>query len=308
MRRFAIVGSCLALATTGLKLDAQVLASERSSVSQTVDGTTATLTYYRPRARGRTGLFGSRVRWGEVWTPGANQATTLNVNKDVSIEGQPVAKGTYSIWFVIARGPWEMVLDKDTTLFHTQGPKQRPGQIRFPISREKRPFMETLTWSFPEVSTAGATLALQWDTVYVPVRLRVTPSYNTAVDATTARHIAGSYHIHFEPEPSSSDTTLAAPLETGASDVTFTVRQQGSELRGIMAPPMYRTEDGYADWILLPTKGSWFTMGRIHKGELIEILDFFQMQFDSAGTVANGFEIRAPNDQLIGRGTRRADR
>ena len=135
MRRFAIVGSCFALATTGLKLDAQVLASERSSVSQTVDGTTATLTYYRPRARGRTGLFGSRVRWGEVWTPGANQATTLNVNKDVSIEGQPVAKGTYSIWFVIARGPWEMVLDKDTTLFHTQGPKQRPGQIRFPISR-----------------------------------------------------------------------------------------------------------------------------------------------------------------------------
>ena len=71
---------------------------------------------------------------------------------------------------------------------------------------------------------------------------------------------------------------------------------------------MYRTEDGYADWILLPTKGGWFTMGRFHKGELIEIFDFFQIQFDSAGDVANGFEIRAPNDQLIGKGTRRADR
>src|SRR3954454_25160036 len=129
MRRFAIVTSCLALATTGRQLDAQVMASERSSVSQTVDGTTATLTYYRPRARGRRGLFGSRVRWGVIWTPGANQATALNVNKDVSIEGQAVAKGTYSVWFVIARGPWEMVLDKDTALYHTQGPKPRAGHI-----------------------------------------------------------------------------------------------------------------------------------------------------------------------------------
>lgn len=150
MRRpVTVVGLITIVASSGA-LDAQILASEKGSVAQTVDGTTITVTYSRPHARGRTGLFGSRVHWGEVWTPGANAATTLNVTQDVVLEGRPVPKGTYSVWIVVTRGPWEMVLDKDTTLFHTQGPKPRPGQIRFAASRQKRPFLEALTWGSPK--------------------------------------------------------------------------------------------------------------------------------------------------------------
>jgi hypothetical protein len=306
MRRVAVTLGLLTTGFTAPQLNAQVMASERSTVSQTIDGTTSTITYYRPRARGRKGLFGSRIRWGEVWTPGANQATTLSVNKDITLEGKPVPKGTYSVWIVVDRGPWEMVLDKDTTLFHTQGPKQRAGQIRFPINREKRPFMETLTWWFPEFNTGGATLALQWDTVYVPLRVRVAPSYSTAVAPEVSRRLVGVYQLTMEPEPVSTDTTLSAPIETNAREVRFTLRQQGSELRGVMDPPMYTSEEGYRDWIVLPTRGGWFNLGRIHKGELVEVFDFFQIQFDAAGDVAKGFEIRAPNDQLIGKGTRRS--
>lgn len=303
MVRLVVVVGLLTIATSSVPLDAQ-MASERGSVAQTVDGTTITVTYHRPRARGRTALFGSRVHWGEIWTPGANWATKLNVTQDIVIEGRAVPAGSYSVWIVIARGPWEMVLDRDTTLFHTQGPKERPGQIRFPVSRDKRPFMEVLTWWFPEVRASGATLALQWDTVYVPVRLQITPSYSRAVAADVARRIIGVYRVHLEPEPTSTDTTLARPVETNATDVTLTVRHEGSELRAVMDPPMYRTEQGYRDWILVPRKGGWFNLGRFHEGELVEILPYFQLQFDPAGDRAQGFEIRLPNDQVFGKGTR----
>jgi hypothetical protein len=305
MRRFALAGVLLGLAGISAQLNAQVMASERASVSQTIDGTTTTVKYSRPRARGRTGLIGTQVPWGEVWTPGANQATTLSVSKDVSLEGQPVPRGTYSVWIVVNRGPWEMVLDKDTTLFHTQRPKPRAGQIRFPVTREKRPFMEALTWWFPDFSASGGTLALQWDTVYVPVRLRVTPSYSTAVTPQVARRIVGVYQLSLESEPVSTDTTLHRPIETNAREVTLTVRQQGNELRAVMDPPLYRTEEGYRDWIVLPTKGGWFKLGRINSGVLVEVFDYLQIQFDSAGDVAQGFEVRLPNDQLFGKGTRR---
>src|SRR5262245_42975996 len=124
MHRIAVAFVLLTLATVEARAHAQVLASEKASVSQTVDGTKTTVSYHRPRARGRTNLFGSRVRWGEIWTPGANLATTLNVTKDVVLQGQPVPQGTYSVWIVVERGPWEMVLDKDTMLFHTQGPRK----------------------------------------------------------------------------------------------------------------------------------------------------------------------------------------
>ena len=283
---------------------AQLLASENATVSQTVDGTMMRVAYARPRARGRSNLFGSRVRWGEIWTPGANRATLLEVSKDVVVEGKPLPKGEYSVWVVMQPGEWEMVLDRDTTLFHTQGPKQRPGQVRFPVQRERRPFMEVLTWWFPEVGAEHATLAFQWDTVYVPLHIGVTPSYVTAVSPSLARRVVGSYRLRMDREPTSHDTTISAPVETNATAMRFTIRQEGNQLRGEMDPPMYVTEDGYRDWILLPKSNGWFALGRMQNGEIIEVIDFALVQFDRSGDRAGGFEIRATNDQLLGTGTR----
>ncbi len=50
---------------------AQIRGSEAGVTAQTVDGTTLTIDYSRPSARGRA-LFGELVPWDVVWTPGAN--------------------------------------------------------------------------------------------------------------------------------------------------------------------------------------------------------------------------------------------
>ena len=102
----------------------------------------------------------------------------------------------------------------------------------------------------------------------------------------------------------SGDSMLVAEREVNAADVTLTIRQQGNELHAVMNPPLYKTEDGYADWILLPTQGAWFNLGRFYKGELIEIFEL-KLQFDLAGETAKSFELRLPNDELFGTGTRR---
>ena len=295
----------LALAAAAHTASAQLMASEPGSVSQTVDGTKIALDYSRPRARGRTGLFGSRVHWGEVWTPGANAATTLALSKDATINGTAVPKGKYSVWMVVSRGEWEMVLDPDTMRFHTQAPKARSGQVRFPIRRETRPFMETLTWWFPEVSSTGATLAMQWDTVYVPLRIGVPASYARAVTAEAARPVVGRYHLHFEPmgpPPSPGETQTEA--EKPPTDVTFTIRHEQGELRAVMDPPMFTTEDGYRDWILLPSKGSWYTLGRIDRGDLVETFDFASLKFEVTGSNATGFELRTRGDDLVAKAKR----
>src|SRR4051812_37148966 len=92
-------------------LHAQAKLSEAATVSQTVDGTRVTLEYSRPSARGRPRLFGGEVKWDEVWTPGANWATTLETDHDLSIEGTTVPKGRYSVWLVVKeRGPWTLLL------------------------------------------------------------------------------------------------------------------------------------------------------------------------------------------------------
>jgi hypothetical protein len=306
-RRSIIAPVACGLLASAADAQTQLQASEASSVSQTVDGTKLTLTYSRPRARGRRGLFGTQVKWGATWTPGANLATRLEASNDITIDGHQVPKGAYSVWFVVDKAQWQMVLDKDTSLFHTQPPKSRPGQVRFNVSREKTPFVETLTWSIPAWSSTGMSLVFQWDTVSVPLAVKVPPSYRTTVGADVASRIVGSYRVHFQPMPeeASKDTTIIAEEEEKpASDVTFTVRHEGGVLRGVMDPPMYKTEPGYAEWILLPRGGDWFKMARVHNGELTEIFDFMQLEFDAAGPKAKGFAVRLTNDISIGKGTR----
>lgn len=56
-----------ALVGAPVPVSAQIRASERAMVSQTIDGTVVAVDYARPRARGRADLFGGVVKWGEVW-------------------------------------------------------------------------------------------------------------------------------------------------------------------------------------------------------------------------------------------------
>ena len=285
---------------------AQLMASEAASVSQTVDGTTITVEYSRPRARGRTGLFGTRIHAGETWTPGANIATTLALSNDATIEGREVPRGKYSVWIVTAPAQWTLVLDPDSVRFHTQRPGERDGQVRIPVRRETKPFMETLTWWFPEVGTTGATLAMQWDTVYVPLRVGVPASYARAVSGDVARRVVGRYRMVSEPSsaPPGGSGAASPPGEGPAKEVLFTVRHEENELRAVMDPPLFSTESGYTDWILLPGKSGWFKLGRFDGNELVEVTDFLALHFDADGDIAKGFEVRATNDALVAKGTR----
>jgi DUF2911 family protein len=299
---FALTAA-LAIALTGAstRAGAQTLnASEPATVSQVVDGTKVTVEYSRPRARGRTGLFGSEVTFGHVWTPGANQSTTLAVSKDVSINGHPVAKGKYSVWMVVAPGDWELVLDHDTTLYHTNGPSRRPGQVRFMIPKEHHPFTEVLTWSFPVVGTSGMVLTMQWDTVSVPLAIKVTPTFTTAVPPEAAQRVVGTYHWH--DAPSASGNGAAPPGDSASRHASaFTVRYTGRELHATLDPPLFG-DPAYGEYILIRKAGDLYSLGRVDRGELIEVIDYATLQFSPANGRPKSFEVRGTDDALWANG------
>jgi hypothetical protein len=87
-----LLGTSLALAVSNLAAGSckaqKPMLSEHAVVAQTVAGTTITVEYYRPQARGRDSLLGKVVKWGGRWTPGANWATTIEVDRDVRLNGE----------------------------------------------------------------------------------------------------------------------------------------------------------------------------------------------------------------------------
>jgi hypothetical protein len=174
------------------------------------------------------------------------------------------------------------------------------------VTRETRPFAEVLTWSVPEVRDDGMTLVMQWDTVAVPLHVVVSPSFGSSAAPAAAQRVVGRYRIEWTPlPPPPAGETRSEEESDWPTTNTFTVRYEGSELRAVMDPPMFRSEPGYTDWLLVPAKGDWYHPARFHKGELAEMMEYFAFRFDvEKGGVAKGFEVRGPDDGLLARGTR----
>jgi len=174
----AAIAACVLAPTSGA---AQSLASESATVSQTVGGTTITVSYYRPVARGRK-VFGEVVKWGSVWTPGANWATTIEVNKDVLLNGCYLPRGEYSVWMQVRQdADWIVMLNKTARVFHVWPPSPEDEQLRLYVTPDHGTHVEVLTWSFPEMRRDGTSLHLRWGMFVVRLDVSIDPIQPTIV-------------------------------------------------------------------------------------------------------------------------------
>ncbi|MEO6528681.1 MAG: DUF2911 domain-containing protein [Gemmatimonadaceae bacterium] len=200
---------------------AQIRPSEHGTVSQQVATTTITVEYDRPGARGRM-LFGDGkvVHWGEVWTPGANWATTMDVDKNVRVDGHPLPKGKYSVWLIpqAAPAPWTLLFARTARLFHTRPPSAGDEQLRVPVRPEQSIHMETLAWYFPVVTPDGATLRLHWGTTVVPVQIGVDMARPGPLLSERRTPYVGTYRMRVTPSTGRSpyDVDLVVADENGA--------------------------------------------------------------------------------------------
>ena len=77
------------------------------------DGKTVTVNYSSPRAKGRK-IFGELVPYGQVWRTGANEATSLVTDVNLSIGGKDVPAGSYTIFTVPGQDKWTLIINKKT--------------------------------------------------------------------------------------------------------------------------------------------------------------------------------------------------
>jgi len=261
-------------------------------MSQIIDGTKITMEYSRPRVRGRDPLFGTRiVRWDEVWTPGANWATTFDVTKDLTLGGQRVRKGKYSMWIVVRQsGSWTTVLDPDVRRYHMEPPDSSAKQIRIPVRPAAGPFTEVLTWSVPEITATGGTLAMNWGKTVVSMPIAVEPSFQLTISATEAAPYVGRYEYLMRIGPDSGKKSM------------LIVTHDGNTLKGRWVPddPYFKT------FALIRIAPSWFAPGVYDdKGQIYEVYKpEMTFEFTLQGRQAVSLEIRTEDDKIEATGKR----
>src|SRR5437763_14632068 len=84
--------------------------SPPATATGTVNGATITIDYSSPAVKGRV-IWGGLVPYDKVWRTGANEATQISFSDDVTINGQPLPKGPYSLHTIPGRDSWTIIFN-----------------------------------------------------------------------------------------------------------------------------------------------------------------------------------------------------
>ncbi len=109
--------------------------SPLKKISETVDGVQVEMQYGSPGVKGRT-IWGELVPFGEVWRTGANEATWISFDKDVTIEGNNVPAGKYGLFTIPNNEEWMVILNKTWDQWGAYDYSEADDLVRFSVKPE----------------------------------------------------------------------------------------------------------------------------------------------------------------------------
>lgn len=131
-----------------------------------------TLEYSRPSVKGRK-IFGDIVPFGKIWRTGANATTKITFTDDVQVEGNAVKAGTYGVYSVPNKDGWEIMLYSDLALNGNVAEYKTENEVlRVKVKSTNIPFkIETMMFSFDDVTSNSVNLALLWENTVVTLKI-----------------------------------------------------------------------------------------------------------------------------------------
>ena len=165
--------------------------SQKSSLMQSIGTTDMTIVYSRPGVKGRA-IWGALVPYDKVWRTGANEATTIAFSDDVSINGQTLPKGTYSLHTIPGKDSWTLIFNKVADQWGSFTYDQTKDQLRVTAAPMKAPFTEWLTFEVPQLTADKATVVLRWENLGVPFTVETGTTSKTMGAARAASSSAAA--------------------------------------------------------------------------------------------------------------------
>ena len=146
--------------------------SQHSAVTQRIGITDITISYSRPLVKGRP-IWGKLVPYDEVWRTGANENTVIKFTDDVSIEGKPLAKGTYALFTIPGENQWTVIFSKVHSAWGSFTYNQADDALRVTVKPQATELHEAMTFDFDDVKADSAVATLRWEKVAVPFKVDV---------------------------------------------------------------------------------------------------------------------------------------
>lgn len=139
-------------------------------------GLTLKTVYCQPYKKGRK-IFGSTEAgalqpYGEYWRMGANEATTLEANRDITFAGKALKAGKYSIYAVTGEKMWRIGVNPDANRWGVPAPNFDDDviSVEVPVSYNDD-IVEQLTMEFV-AGDSGAVMEIRWENSVVKIPIK----------------------------------------------------------------------------------------------------------------------------------------
>ena len=162
-----------ALATAWAARERQTAAmgvlSPRDTVRAAIGAAQLWVDYSRPSARGRKVFAANGVFGDTIWRTGANAATQFRTNVPLTVAGQTLPAGIYTLWTVAIPGRYQLIFNRQVGQWGTEY-KADQDLVRVPLTVTTliSPVDRFTIVAEPNGDKAGV-LRLQWDTTELSV-------------------------------------------------------------------------------------------------------------------------------------------
>lgn len=132
------------------------------------ENTYVKVTYGRPQKRGRN-IFGELVPYGKVWRTGANEATELTTSADITLAGNRIPAGTYTLFTIPEKDKWTIILNREPGQWGAYRYDESKDLVRFTVpTKQLQEVYEPFTIEF-EQNANDVQLKMMWDRTGVEI-------------------------------------------------------------------------------------------------------------------------------------------
>jgi Protein of unknown function (DUF2911) len=145
---------------------AQDAPKKQSSPAAKAEGkigkTSIVISYHQPAVKERK-IWGDLVPFGKVWRTGANNATTITLDKDVKMGGKTLKAGRYALFSIPTATDWTIIFNNSADQWGSYEYDEKKDALRIKAKSAKSDtFNERMTFAVKDKQ-----IALMWENLVV---------------------------------------------------------------------------------------------------------------------------------------------
>ena len=126
--------------------------------------------YYSRPNKAERAVFGGIVPFGKVWRVGANEAVEFKAYKDLTIGGEKLTAGTYSLFAIPGETEWIIIINSDLDYWGAFKYDESKDVIRFTVESKSIPeVLEAFSIRFADLGNNTAIMSMGWDQTMVEI-------------------------------------------------------------------------------------------------------------------------------------------